>query len=116
MSDLAAILVGLGTGLLIGLPALVVYRHDIARNFRRLPMALGVGTAGKTDSESQRSREEHGDGGDRLAPAIAIFGIAAGAVTALYGTFSGEIVFLASGLFVMLSILIAWLATWAVND
>lgn len=116
MSELAAILVGLGMGFLIGLSALVVYRHDIARNFRRLPKAPGVGETGKTDSEPQRPRDEYGHGGTHLSPAIAMFGITAGAVTALYGAFSGGVVFLASGIFVMLSTLIAWLATWAVKD
>jgi hypothetical protein len=112
VSELAAILVGLGMGFLIALPALVAYRHDIARKFGRLAME----SAGKTDSEPQQSSEEYDGGGGHLSPAIVIFGITAGAVTALYGAFLGGIVFLASGLFVMLSSVIAWLATWAVKD
>jgi hypothetical protein len=120
MSDLAAILVGLGIGFLIGLPALVVYRHDIARNFRRLLKSPEVESAEQEQPEAAPQADgltgDFGEGSEGLSPAIAMFGIGAGALTALYGALSGGVIFLASGIFVALSVCVAFIASRTIKS
>jgi len=114
MSGLAAIIIGLGIGFLIGLPALVAYRHDIASRFRRFWKPTDESVEQEHEREPS-SKQSDGDG-EGLSPAIAAFAIGAGAITALYGAFSGGVAFLASGAFLILGVMVAIIATRAVKD
>jgi hypothetical protein len=120
MSDLAAILVGLGIGFLIGLPALVVYRHDIARSFRRLLKSPEAESAEQEQPEAVPQADglagDFDEDTEGLSPAIATFGIGAGALTAFYGALSGGVVFLASGIFVALSVGVAFIVSMAIKS
>lgn len=111
MSELGAVIIGFGIGCGIGLPALITYRHDIASSFRRL-FSSEPGERGEPGHED--STGEQSSGG--MAPAAAACGIGAGVLTALYGAFVGEIVFLASGTVLVLCTVVALVAAKVVKD
>jgi hypothetical protein len=116
MSDSVALVIGLGIGFLIGLPAVVAYRHDLSRNFRRL--------LSSPDAEQGQRRAPRADlplGGSEesakgLSPVITTFGMGAGILTAVYGAFSGGTVFISSGIFVALCACLAFFGSRAVKD
>jgi hypothetical protein len=116
MSDPAAIATGIGIGLLIVLPVFVVLRHEIAQNLRNL---LGSSTV-KDETQNQTLNKQSGGGvstvasGDRsggISSGVAMFGVAVAAVVTLYGVLSGSIVFIISGIFVMSSMLLAFIVS-----
>ena len=113
MSDLAALATGIGIGLLIVLPVVIVLRREIAQNLHNL---LGSST-GKGGAQNQAFNKQGGNGGTAatnnghsggISAATAMFGVGATTVTALYGVLFGGVIFIISGIFVMLCVLAAF--------
>jgi hypothetical protein len=105
-------------GVLIGLPAIVVYRRDIANSIR----SLGKSPKGTQNEQEQQGGAQRvggtesrvGDGETKgLSPAIAIFAICAAAITALYGVLSATSIFLVSGIFGILCVVLAFFGSRA---
>jgi hypothetical protein len=106
MSDLDYFAVGLGIGLLIVVPVFVAYRHEMTLNFRKL---FGM----SAEVEDDEGGPENAAG---LSPSIVIFSFGVAALTTVYGVVSGAVIFVGSGIFIMLCLLLAVLAGRATHD
>ena len=116
MTDLAAVAVGAGIGLLIALPALVAYRQDIWRHLRSLWAAPEVRQTGQGKQRGAAMGANSVDGvrlddNQPLSSAITVFGIGAASVSVLYGLLWGGAVFVATGMIGVLSVGLACLGS-----
>jgi hypothetical protein len=119
MSDLAAVAMGVGLGLLIVVPVFVAYRREMGANLRR---ALGT----SSDVEGSRSVEPGARAGDGLTPeerssstlsgAVVAFGASAGVFTIVMGALLGNVIAIVSGAVLVLSVLSGFVVTRTSRD